>query len=221
MKRIVSLIATVSAMLVTVSAFAQPGIIGGLTASSTSVKNMEDVKALNTYHAGLTCKVDLGLGFAVQPSLIYQVKGANVGEISKDTKKEDFQLKTGFIEIPVQLQWGPDLLAFRPYLFAEPFIGYQVSTDDEILGSGESDAFKAWAEQAKAKIEYGIGLGAGVEIVKHIQISAQYFSNFGKLFTTTTGEDGMPATEMADVTGAISEGVKNFQGLKVSLAFIF
>ena len=57
MKRIVSLIATVSAMLVTVSAFAQPGIIGGLTASSASVKNMEDVKALNTYHAGLTCKV--------------------------------------------------------------------------------------------------------------------------------------------------------------------
>ena len=219
MKRIV--IATVSALLVSVSALAQPGIIAGLTSSSTSVKDMEDVKALNTYHAGLTCKVDLGLGFAVQPSIIYQVKGANLGDINKDTQKEDFQLKTGFVEVPVQLQWGPDLLAFRPYLFAEPFIGYQVSSDDEVLGSGQSGAFKEWADQAKTKLEYGIGLGAGIEVVKHVQLSAQYFSNFGNLFTETVNEDGSAGTAMADVKTTVTEGVKNFQGIKVSLAFIF
>lgn len=223
MKRIV--IATVSALLVSVSALAQPGIIAGLTSSSTGVKDMEDVKALNTYHAGLTCKVDLGLGFAVQPSIIYQVKGANLGDINKDTQKEDFQLKTGFVEVPVQIQWGPDLLAFRPYLFAEPFIGYQVSSDDEMLGSGQSGAFKEWADQAKTKLEYGIGLGAGIEVVKHVQLSAQYFSNFGNLFTPQEDATGTETTGTAPVAEtykeAISNGVKNFQGIKVSLAFIF
>ena len=24
------------------------------------------------------------------------------------------------------IQWGPDLMAFRPYVFAEPFVGYQI-----------------------------------------------------------------------------------------------
>ena len=219
MKRIVIVIA--AALLASVNAFAQPGIIAGLTSSTTSVKDVEDVKSINTYHAGVTFKANLGLGFAIQPSLIYQVKGSNLGDIGKDTKAEDFQLKTGFVEVPVQLQWGPDLLAFRPYLFAEPFIGYAVSSDDKILGSGESGAFKTWAQNAKTKIEYGIGLGAGVEIIKHFQLSAQYFSNFGKLFTESTGADGKPATEIADVAGTVSEGVKNFQGIKVSLAFIF
>ena len=224
MKRIV--IATVSALLVSVSALAQPGIIAGLTSSSTSVKDMEDVKALNTYHAGLTCKVDLGLGFAVQPSIIYQVKGANIGDINKDTQKEDFQLKTGFVEVPVQLQWGPDLLAFRPYLFAEPFIGYQVSSDDEALGNIQnSESIKQWAEQAKTKLEYGIGLGVGIEVVKHVQLSAQYFSNFGNLFTPQEDATGTETTGTAPVADtykeAISNGVKNFQGIKVSLAFIF
>ena len=155
MKRIVIVIA--AALLASVNAFAQPGIIAGLTSSTTSVKDVEAVKSINTYHAGVTFKANLGLGFAIQPSLIYQVKGSNLGDIGKDTKAEDFQLKTGFVEVPVQLQWGPDLLAFRPYLFAEPFIGYAVSSDDKILGSGESGAFKTWAQNAKTKIEYGIG----------------------------------------------------------------
>lgn len=219
MKKIVFVAATLAAMLFSVNARAQFGILGGLTASSTSVNKAEDVKSINLYHAGLTCKFDLGLGFAIQPSLIYQVKGASIGEIGKETKAEDFQLKTGFVEIPVQVQWGPDLMVFRPYLFAEPFLGYAISSDDKVLSSGEADAFKTWAGNAKNKIEYGIGLGAGIEIAQHVQLSAQYFSNFGNLFTAKA--DGSEGTELADVKTAVSEGVKNFQGIKVSLAFLF
>ena len=212
MKRIVIVIA--AALLASVNAFAQPGIIAGLTSSTTSVKDVEAVKSINTYHAGVTFKANLGLG------LIYNVKGYN-WQGDKDAAALQEKAKFGYVEVPVQLQWGPDLLAFRPYLFAEPFIGYAVSSDDKILGSGESGAFKTWAQNAKTKIEYGIGLGAGIELIKHFQLSAQYFSNFGKLFTETTGADGKPSTEIADVAGTVSEGVKNFQGIKVSLAFIF
>jgi hypothetical protein len=231
MRRIAVLLACV--LFASVSAHAQLGITGGLTSSSTQVKDMESVKALNQYHAGLVYKFDLGLGFAVQPGVIYQVKGARLGSIGTEAKGSDFELKTGFVEVPVQLQWGPDLLAFRPYLFAEPFIGYAVSSSDQVEGSG-SVALKNWAQDAKNKIEYGFGLGAGLEIASHFQLSVQYFNNLGKVFNGKTPAPASEGTAEPDGTGVapaeaepaatpapLSERVRNFQGLKFTLTVLF
>lgn len=158
MKKSIFAIALAISLFSAIEASAQVGIIGGFTSSTTQVKNI-DSKSLNLYHVGLITKVDLGMGFAIQPGLIYQVKGVALGEISENTKTEDFQLKSGFLEIPVGLQWGPDLLAFRPYLFAEPFVGYQISGSDSAVLSGSNEDLKNWASEAKNKLEYGFGLG--------------------------------------------------------------
>ena len=207
MKRIVIVIA--AALLASVNAFAQPGIIAGLTSSTTSVKDVEAVKSINTYHAGVTFKANLGLGFAIQPSVLYQVKGAKTGDLKQENSLDSFELKTGFIEIPVGFQWGPDLVAFRPYLFAEPFIGYAITAADKYDGTVK-EAAKTWADNARNKMEYGFGLGAGVEIARHFQVSAQYFSNLGKVFK---GEEGSSSVQsLKDV---------KFQGVKVSLAILF
>ena len=131
MKKWTTLVAVIAVSLgMAAQAHAQFGFVAGLTSSSTDMKTAGDLKSISLYHAGLTYKVDLGLGFAVQPSLLYQVKGAKLGEIDESTTMGEFKVKTGFVELPVSLQWGPDLLAFRPYVFAEPFIGYAVSSSD-------------------------------------------------------------------------------------------
>ena len=195
MKKSIFAIALAISLFSAIEASAQVGIIGGLTSSTTQVKNI-DSKSLNLYHVGLITKVDLGMGFAIQPGLIYQVKGVALGEISENTKTEDFQLKSGFLEIPVGLQWGPDLLAFRPYLFAEPFVGYQISGSDSA--------------------EYGFGLGLGIEFGGRLQLSAQYFNNMGKLFN----EDKVDtAVIKEDVKESLKDG--NFKGFKLSLAILF
>ena len=31
-----------------------------------------------------------------------------------------------YVEVPVNIQWGPDLLIARPFVFASPFIGYNL-----------------------------------------------------------------------------------------------
>ncbi len=205
MKRIATLVAVVAATLaMAAQAHAQFGFVGGLTSSSTDMKTAQDVKAISLYHAGVTYKFDLGLGFAVQPSLLYQVKGAKIGEINESTTMGEFKVKTGFVELPVSLQWGPDLLAFRPYLFAEPFIGYAVSSSDTGAAS-----FDDWAKQAKNKFEYGFGLGGGLEIASHVQLSVQYFNNMGSLFAEKSAEY------------SFAEKVKNFKGIKFSLAILF
>lgn len=202
MKRIITLLAVVAASLVMAAhAHAQFGIVGGLTSSKTAMTTSEDVKAISLYHAGVTYKFDLGAGFAIQPSLLYQVKGSNIGG-KLDT--DDFKLKTGFVELPVGLQWGPDLMAFRPYVIAEPFIGYQITSSDR-----GSENIEKWASQAKNKFEYGFSLGGGIEIASHIQLYVQWFNNMGKMV-----KEGSSSVSFSDK-------IKNFKGLKFSVAILF
>ena len=118
MKRILSLVASVAAsLLLATAAHAQFGFVAGLTSSSVK---MASADAISLYHAGITAKIPLGSGFAIQPSLLYQVKGANVGHLDTATD-EDFKVKTGFVELPLNFQWGPQLGSFRPFVFGEPF----------------------------------------------------------------------------------------------------
>ena len=202
MKRFLTLVAAVAAsMILAAGAHAQFGFLVGLTSSSVKMASSD---AISLYHAGLTYKIDLPSGFAIQPAVLYQVKGANVGQLGTATD-EDFKVKTGFVEVPLGLQWGPHLAAFRPYVFAEPFIGYRVSSTDR-----GNETFRDWASQAKNKFEYGFGLGAGLEISEHLQLSVQWFNNLGTMFSqpAETGTESL-------------EKVKNFEGIKFSLAILF
>ena len=202
MKRFLTLVAAVAAsMILAAGAHAQFGFLVGLTSSSVKMASSD---AISLYHAGLTYKIDLPSGFAIQPAVLYQVKGANVGQLGTATD-EDFKVKTGFVEVPLGLQWGPHLAAFRPYVFAEPFIGYRVSSTDR-----GNETFRDWASQAKNKFEYGFGLGAGLEISDHLQLSVQWFNNLGAMFSK-------PAESGAESLGK----VKNFEGIKFSLAILF
>ena len=202
MKRFLTLVAAVAAsMILAAGAHAQFGFLVGLTSSSVKMASSD---AISLYHAGLTYKINLPSGFAIQPAVLYQVKGANVGQLGTATD-EDFKVKTGFVEVPLGLQWGPHLAAFRPYVFAEPFIGYRVSSTDR-----GNETFRDWASQAKNKFEYGFGLGAGLEISDHLQLSVQWFNNLGAMFSK-------PAESGTESLGK----VKNFEGIKFSLAILF
>ena len=206
MKRILSLVAVaVGSLVAATEANAQFGFVFGLTSSSVKMASSD---AISLYHAGLTGKIDLGSGFALQPSLLYQVKGANVGQLDT-ASDEDFQVKTGFVELPLAIQWGPRLAAFRPYVFGEPFIGYRVSSTDK-----GNDSVQDWASQAKNKFEYGFGLGAGLDISDHIQLSVQWFNNLGAMFNEAADTKADPGAESL-------ERVKNFEGIKFSLAILF
>lgn len=202
MKRIITLVAVAAAsLLMAARAHAQFGIVGGITSSTTEMTTAEDVKSMSLYHAGLTYKFNLGAGFAIQPSVLYQVKGANLGELNT-ASSEDFKVKSGYVEVPVGFQWGPDLMVFRPFVMAEPFIGYQVTSSDR-----GADSIEGWTEQAKNKFEYGFALGGGLELAGNIQLSVQWFNNMGSLVNSSSSD--------------FSDKVKNFKGIKFSVAILF
>ena len=193
----------------------QFGVKGGLTLSTMNgASNPKENKSMVLYEAGILYKADLGAGFAIQPGLAYQVKGAPLKQ------SNDVQSKTGFVELSLGAQWGPDLLAFRPYVFVEPFIGYGVTGNENLTVSGTSISVeninKALQENAKNKLEYGVGAGLGLEIASHVQLSCQLFRNFGKLYKDSELDSGT----LKDIKASYKD-LKSYQGVKFTLAILF
>ena len=190
------------------------GVVAG--ASFTGVKALSPELATG-YHAGVAYKFHLPLGFALQPSLQYHMKTSEVqGAIADITT---FDYKMGYLELPVSLQWGPDLLLFRPFVDVTPFVGYALNNEAsgvKVQGEALSRLQNKW--EGINRLEYGLGLGAGIEVWK-LQLVCRYNWNFGDLFDA----EGNTA-ELKEMWGIAKDSVmngKNFGGVTLSLAFLF
>lgn len=190
------------------------GVVAG--ASFTNIKEVSKDMATG-FHAGLTYKFNLPLGFALQPSVLYHMKSSLVeGAIADITT---FDYKMGYVEVPVSLQWGPDLLVFRPFLDVTPFVGYALNNEAsgvKIQGEFMEKVQNKW--EGVNRLEYGLGLGGGIEVWK-LQLVCRYNWNFGDLFNAegqTAGWNEIWNT----ATDSVKTG-KNFGGVTLSLAFLF
>ena len=221
MKKILTLFV---AVLATVTmANAQVGIIGGWTTSRTSIdfQNVkENFKGLDNFHAGIAYHAKLPVGFALQPELTYEMKGAKIDMEHfvaglKNTKSHNIELGLG-------VQWGIDLLVVRPFVVAEPFIGFVVKSNDQYsvdltpTGYTVEEVSKV-LNDARNKLEYGISLGGGIDIVKHVQISVKWYKNLGPLYN----EGKFNANSIAANVAQAYKDTKNYQGVKVTLGIFF
>jgi len=181
---------TLFCVLFCVCAPARPklGLAGGYTSSQMNLKEVS-VSSATGYFAGMYFKNDLALGFALQPGVIYNKK--------KSDGETDVSLS--YVEVPVQLQWGPDLILFRPYVFAEPFIGVAVG--------GGADYY----DELSSNLAYGLGLGGGIEVREAIQLSIKYYWNF---------EDCGLAGYYSQAKTAVDER-SSFSGVALTIAFLF
>ncbi len=201
------LIVIVASLLVAVSAHAQFGVVAGITSSKTNLKDAYgDVNNATQYHVGVTYKLGLGL-VAIQPSILYNVKGAKFSSLSENTTIDDFEYKTGYIEVPVQIQAGANLGLARIYGFLEPFVGYAVTNQVDIA---LTDPRATW-DNIASKLEYGVGIGAGVELIKHVQVSVRYFWNMGNMYESSI--------DIGTIKATMNEQKAN--GIAASVALLF
>ena len=200
-------IIAIAALFVALSANAQIGVVAGLTSSSTNVEAaVADIKNVNQYHVGITYKIGIGNMLAIQPALIYNMKGTQLGDIA-GLDDVDVDYKTGYLELPVQVQLGFGIGSIaRVYGFAEPFVGYAITNQVQGLG----DTVKNW-DNVKNRLEYGVGLGAGVELFRHLQVSVKYFWDLGDVY----GAD----ITFGDVTKDIA--TSKCSGIAASVAILF
>lgn len=211
MKKLIALCSVL--MLMCVSAHTADARKFGVKAGAnvTSLDFKSGMPPTLGYMAGITWQFDLPLGFSIQPDLLYHVKASRISEITKDT----FGL--GYIEVPVNVQWGLNLAnrKIRVFTQASPFLGYAVTqtgsvnpyrTGNEVADAMlESSGLDKWTNINR--FSYGAGFGFGVQLWG-LQLTAQYIWNFGKLSTLKD----LSISKFNDT---------NFGGYNVTLAVMF
>lgn len=211
MKRLLTVLvaATVSA-----SAFAQVGIVAGVTSTATDIKSaVVQASDITQYHIGLMYRMRFG-PFGIQPGFVYNIKGLRLNEITNiNDLKANF--KTGFFELPVQVQAGFNLAGFRPYVFAEPFLGYAVTNDSDVTSSvQEPEKSSGDWNKLRNRLEYGVGLGGGIDLFNTIQISLRYFWNMGPLY-----DENQLNASLKGIAATVSQ--EKCSGIMASIAFFF
>lgn len=96
------------------------GVRGGVNFYNVTGKTNNGDKLDNKirpgYNLGINAEIPIGIDFYVQPGVIYSTKGA------KDLFGAEYGIKIGYIEVPVNLLYKPDigtgklLLGFGPYV---------------------------------------------------------------------------------------------------------
>ena len=105
------------------------GVLGGATFYNPT----------NTqWHAGLSYKMDLPLGFHLQPAVMYNA-------ISKDV---------GRVNVMGSVQWGIDLILFRPFVDVSPFAGYGLNDKKWGWGAGVGGGLDIWRFQVAARYNW-------------------------------------------------------------------
>ncbi len=242
MKKII--LSAAVALMATLSANAQIGIVGGLTTTATNLndayKDIAETKSVSQYHVGLVYNVNLPLGFSVQPGVLYNVKGqtlnTTLSQLGLGNYDVSVDTKTGYLEVPVRVAWGIDFGVVEPFVFAEPFIGYALTTEavssfkDETtkkivsaaasaagysLDTSNSDANR-WDN--RNRLTYGVGLGAGVKVFDFAAISVKYYWDLGAMYKEVDG-----STKTSISADAVCGAVKNQKctGIAATLTLYF
>ena len=221
MKRLI--VAAAAILCFSVLSNAQIGVMAGVTSSETDIKEAwAEAGSITQYHLGLAMRFPITGFLAIQPAVIYNIKGQQIGAVLDGTSDFEADFKTGFIEVPVQLQLGFDLKGFRPYVFAEPFAGYAITNEskEEVtniagdVADAEPAETKTDWDNVKSRLEYGVGLGLGIDLLNHMQISVRYFWNMNPIYN-----DDAISTALREIDTTIKQN--SCSGIMVSAALFF
>lgn len=150
---------------------------------SVTVKDIQSGRS--GWQIGAGYQTDVSSGFSFQPEVVYKVSGYKLSDAT--------DLRLGYLEIPLNVQWGPDLWVARPFIFAGPYVGIKLTNS---LKGTESAVAQEVVKQLK-KAEFGVGVGLGVNVFK-FQIAAKYNWNFGPLAEAASADyttlQGKPRT---------------------------
>lgn len=168
MKRKIALLFAALVLMLGASSIAKAeGLVvkAGISTSTMGISeiNSTAVKNYTGWHAGLGYQTGSLLGFSLQPELLYNSKGFVYG----DTK-----LRMNYLEVPINIQWGIDLIVAKPFIMVTPILGVNLNNvpSNESIPDAIMDGIR--------RTEAGLGIGAGIDIWK-IQITARYNWSFG------------------------------------------
>jgi len=171
----VMLIGAVAFMLLLPNSSLAKGITGGLKIGMNSAKLHgdtmkeleeelgEELKSKWGLCAGGFIRFNISETFAIQPEVLYTMKGAKFEEtIDGETIK--FEMNFSYLEIPVLLKLMiPTPGGIKPSLFAGPTLAIKLSAKEKLVYAGETEEDDI--EEMK-DTDFGLIIGAGVDFGK-------------------------------------------------------
>lgn len=182
-----------------------------LELGNTNLNQLIDSKS--GYNVGLALRIDLPLGFAIQPEVTYSKTGSKMEMDLPLIGKQTLDVDLGCIEVPVGLQWGIQLGPVRPFVQCVPYLNFTLSNavklNSQKLKVEKNSDF--WRD-----INGGIGVGFGLDVWK-FQLSCRYKWDLGNIMNF----DGKSFGDVAGEALSTMKDESKMSGVELSLAFFF
>ena len=171
MKKVLSIVFFVAAMLLATNANAQIkfGLKGGLNVTNMSFsEEVFDASNKTGFFVGPMVKVTVPVvGLSFDAAALYDQKEADVQYASGEGELGKVNVKQQSINIPVNVRYGFGLSSLANlFLFAGPQWGINVG--DKNFKWNESSSYSL------KKSNFSVNVGAGVTLLNHLQVSANY-----------------------------------------------
>lgn len=178
MKKLFTLIVLVAATYFAVPANAQLkfGIKGGLNITDMSLsKDVFETSNCTGFFIGPTIKFTLPIvGLGIDASALYDQREGEVNVTSDDNTIVSTRLKQKSINIPINLRYDIGLGSLAAvYIAAGPQFGFNVGDKNQSL-------YNDIAEWRLSSSNFSVNVGAGVMLLSHLQIGANYNIVCGK-----------------------------------------
>lgn len=178
MKKLFTLIVLVAATYFAVPANAQLkfGIKGGLNITDMSLSNdVFETSNRTGFFIGPTIKFTLPIvGLGIDASALYDQREGEVNVEADDNTMVSTRLKQKSINIPINLRYDIGLGSLAAvYLAAGPQFGFNVGDKNQSL-------YKDVAEWRLNTSNFSVNVGAGVMLLGHLQVGANYNIVCGK-----------------------------------------
>ena len=182
MKKIFMLLAMIVTMTAANNASAQIkfGLKGGVNVTDMSLNSsVFDASNRTGFFVGPTIKVQLPLvGLGIDASALYDQREAKI-KVGNTTTKET--LRSQAINVPINLRYGWGLSSMANiFLFAGPQFGFNVGDKDQKITENSTWSVK--------NSNFSLNFGAGVTLLSHLQLTANYNVVCGKTSDATITE---------------------------------
>lgn len=156
------------------------GLKGGVNVTDMSLNSsVFDASNRTGFFVGPTIKVQLPLvGLGIDASALYDQREAKI-KVGDATTKET--LRSQAINIPINLRYGWGLSSMANiFLFAGPQFGFNVGDKDQKITESSTWSVK--------NSNFSLNFGAGVTLLSHLQLTANYNVVCGKTSDATITE---------------------------------
>lgn len=157
------------------------GLKGGVNVTDMSLNSsVFDASNRTGFFVGPTIKVQLPLvGLGIDASALYDQREAKI-KVGNTTTKET--LRSQAINVPINLRYGWGLSSMANiFLFAGPQFGFNVGDKDQKITESSTWSVK--------NSNFSLNFGAGVTLLSHLQLTANYNVVCGKTSDATITED--------------------------------